>query len=123
LLSPESVLDDLEISQFFQVMSFSEEVGFEKPEAAIFLRTLEAMGYVGPRSNVIFVGDSYKEYVGFKSVYILYKAFANSDYMGATQAGLTAYLLRREGLSGEDEEEKRDIPLERVINSLSQILG
>jgi hypothetical protein len=58
-----SVLDDLGVSQFLQAMSFSDEVGVEKPDAAIFLRTLELMTYDGPRSNVVHVGDSYDQYV------------------------------------------------------------
>jgi HAD superfamily hydrolase (TIGR01549 family) len=42
-------------------MSFSQEEGIEKPNPAIFQRTLEKMGYPGSLSDVLHVGDSYEE--------------------------------------------------------------
>jgi hypothetical protein len=42
--------------------------------------------------------------------------------MGATRAGLAAYLLRREASIDENDEDKRDVPPERIISTLSKIL-
>lgn len=57
----ESVLDDLNISQYFQAMSFSEEEGVEKPDPVIFSRTLEKLAFQGSGSDVLHIGDSYEE--------------------------------------------------------------
>jgi len=105
-LRMKAVLSDLEVTQFFQAMSFSEEERVEKPNPAIFLRTLEKMDYHGPPSNVLHVGDSYDD-----------------DYMGATQAGLSAFLLRRGEREdrGEIGTEMESVPSNRVISSLSEI--
>jgi len=105
-LRMKAVLDDLEVTHFFQAMSFSEEERVEKPSPAIFLRTLEKMDYGGPPSGALHVGDN-----------------PDDDYMGATQAGLSAFLLRRaEGEDqGESEIEVESVPSNRIISSLSEV--
>jgi putative hydrolase of the HAD superfamily len=73
------ILDTLDLTKYFDVVTVSSILGVEKPAPEIFERTLDQLGVVGGRT--LHVGDSPLE-----------------DYAGARNAGLGAALIDRRGL-------------------------
>ncbi len=71
------LLKQLNILAYFDDLTFSDEVGFLKPEPVIFELALKKLG--ADKKNTIFIGD-----------------IKTSDYNGAVKAGLNAHLFRRE---------------------------
>jgi putative hydrolase of the HAD superfamily len=78
-----NILQSLNLSDVFDVVTVSAIEGVEKPAPEIFQRTLDRLG-VAPEST-IHVGDSPLE-----------------DYRGAEDAGLTALLIDRHELFADD---------------------
>lgn len=62
-------LDVLDITEFFEVIAWSEEIGIEKPDPRIFEVMLERVGSTA--AETVYVGDSYP-----------------ADVVGATAAGI-----------------------------------
>lgn len=91
-------IKDLKIDQLFDSVTFSQEVGAEKPEAAIFKKALERMN-VKP-IECIHVGDSY-----------------GRDIFGAYRVGIRPILLERKPLAASNR--KNDCI---CINSLKDLL-
>lgn len=77
------ILDNLGLSGFFDVVSVSSMVGFEKPSVEIFKRTLDRLGVSANRT--MHVGDSPLD-----------------DYQGARRAGLIPILIDRHRLFAEN---------------------
>lgn len=71
-------LETLGLTPFFEALTFSYEVGVEKPHPRIFRTALDRMGVEPARA--VHVGDSYE-----------------ADIQGARQVGLLPLLIRREG--------------------------
>jgi putative hydrolase of the HAD superfamily len=71
-----SVLDALNLSQYFDSFTVSTEVGVAKPDPLVFQTALAK--YSCPPEQVWHIGDSYKE-----------------DYLGATAAGMRAFWIKR----------------------------
>ena len=67
------IQEEFEIFQFFEVFSFSDEMGVRKPESAIFTRTLKGLGV--PPEAAVHIGDDPladvggAEAVGMKTVW------------------------------------------------------
>ncbi len=96
-----TILDRLELSDHFEAVVFSAEVGFEKPHEKIFRTALDRLG-LGPGS-VVHVGDR-----------------ALDDVEGANAVGMHALLIdRRRG--GGDIDDLRALPrrLRRIEAMLS----
>ncbi|TIB75118.1 hypothetical protein E3Q24_00086 [Wallemia mellicola] len=76
-----SVLESLNLKQFFSSISLSYDVGFEKPDYRIFDHALQQSNLedIKPK-HVLFLGDEYK-----------------SDYIGAQQFGIRPLLFYQEG--------------------------
>lgn len=74
-------LTHLELGRFFPVVSYSEEVGVEKPHPRIFHAVLARLGR-NP-AETVYVGDSYR-----------------ADVVGATAAGIVPVLVDRDGRHG-----------------------
>ena len=72
------LLDQMKISQYFDFMTFSNELMIRKPEKGIFIHTLKGLKTI-PRLSV-HVGDD-----------------RDADYMGARRAGMKAILIDRGG--------------------------
>ena len=72
------ILDALDLTRWFDVITVSAVEGVEKPAAAIFDRTVERLGV--PAGACMHVGDSPLE-----------------DYDGAERAGMTPVLIDRRG--------------------------
>ncbi len=70
-------LEELELARYFEVVTYSYEVGAEKPDPHIFRTALARLGVQAGRAA--HVGDSYE-----------------ADVVGARGAGLLAFLIRRE---------------------------
>lgn len=51
------IIDELDITEYFDYITISCEVGFSKPDPRIFEYTFEKMGLYN--KDVLFVGDSY----------------------------------------------------------------
>jgi putative hydrolase of the HAD superfamily len=66
------------LGQYFDTMTYSSGVGFEKPDVRILRRAVAAANASQERS--VHVGDSFE-----------------ADYVGARRAGLHAILLQRGG--------------------------
>lgn len=88
------ILHGLEIDRFLSEIVISSQVGFEKPDARIFLLAAERIGK--PPAKVAHVGDD-----------------PVLDYRGALEAGLIPFLLDRAG------GDHRDL---RTISDLSELL-
>jgi putative hydrolase of the HAD superfamily len=73
------ILAQLELDDFFEVVTVSALEGIEKPAPEIFTRTLDRLSV--PASTTLHVGDSPRE-----------------DYQGAEEAGLAALLIDRRRL-------------------------
>jgi putative hydrolase of the HAD superfamily len=73
-----TVLNDLQILDFFDVITISSETGYAKPHPGIFAAAVQSAGV--PASRVLFTGDSLMD-----------------DCQAARDAGLDAYLLDRSG--------------------------
>jgi len=73
------VMDNLDLSKYFDVMVLSEEVGVRKPAPEIFRIALKATRT--PPNRALFVGDRYA-----------------ADIVGATGVGMHAVLVDRDGV-------------------------
>lgn len=71
-----SLLDEMELTAFFDAIIISSEIGAEKPAPEPFVKCLEALGVTA--KEAIFVGDNYKD-----------------DIEGANAVGIKALYLRR----------------------------
>ncbi len=74
----DQILSKVNLQGFFDVVVMIDTLKKMKPDPAVFLYALEKLKV--NQSNAIFVGDEIE-----------------ADYQGATRAGLTAYLIDREG--------------------------
>lgn len=83
---------------FFDTITYSFDVGAEKPDVRIFRRAIASANAVEERS--VHVGDSFE-----------------ADYVGARRAGLHAILLQRDG------EPPSPCPLIRSLDTLPKLLG
>jgi len=72
------VLARCRVAEFFDTVTFSMEVGHEKPDPRIFRRAVAHAGAIPERS--LHVGDDY-----------------DADYLGARRAGLHALIIVRSG--------------------------
>ena len=78
------LLEDLQLTPFFDALVISIEVGEAKPSTAIFQRCADTLGL--PAAAILHVGDSPAE-----------------DFLGARQAGMGAMAIdRRSRLPGEN---------------------
>lgn len=68
------LLDEMEISNLFEVVVTSDVHGCLKPHPRIFNDTLDQLNI--PAKDAVYVGDNYR-----------------ADYLGATQVGLSCYLI------------------------------
>lgn len=91
------LMDTLDLARYFDVMTFSNEMGIRKPNEAIFLRTLEKMGVSA--KDALHVGDH-----------------PATDIVGARNAGMRGVLLRKPGW--DQDESKADF----VISELREVL-
>jgi putative hydrolase of the HAD superfamily len=73
-----TLLGNLDLDKYFQVIVVSAECGFQKPAVEVFQTAAHALG-MRP-GEILHVGDSYRE-----------------DYRGAQEAGLASVLLERRG--------------------------
>ncbi len=87
----------LGVAPYFDAITVSDLLGFDKPQEEIFLVALSSLEV--DAAETVHVGDSY---------YI--------DYLGATNAGLEAFLLDREGTS------QREVPRLRSLQELPTAL-
>jgi len=88
------VLDELDISRYFDAVILSSRAGITKPDPVIFRQGAREMGL--EVSEILHVGDSYSE-----------------DYLGAKQAGMKALLLDR----------SRQFPIRHSIADLRDLSG
>jgi putative hydrolase of the HAD superfamily len=86
------------LEPFFETVTYSFDVGAEKPDPRIFGRAIAAAGVVPERA--LHVGDSFEQ-----------------DYVGARAAGLHALLLVREG------DPPAPCPAIRALDGLLPVLG
>jgi putative hydrolase of the HAD superfamily len=70
------ILDELDISRYFDAVIISSKAGISKPDPGIFRLSAQKMGL--DATEILHVGDSYSE-----------------DYLGAKQAGMKTLLLDR----------------------------
>ena len=92
------ILRKVGLLRFFDTVTYSFDVGAEKPDVRIFRRAVAAADATAERS--VHVGDSFE-----------------ADYLGARRAGLHAVLLQREG------EPPTPCPLIRSLASLPELLA
>ena len=71
-------LAEQQLADFFESITYSGELGLEKPDPAIFHLAMQRMGSGG--NDAVHVGDSYEK-----------------DVVGARAAGITPILIDREG--------------------------
>jgi len=76
-----SLAAQLGIKHFFSVIVPSQEVGAEKPDPAIFQRTLDHLSLSAGTGQIVYVGNEYR-----------------ADVMGARAAGLIPVLIDRSGV-------------------------
>ena len=86
------------LAEFFDTITYSFDVGAEKPDVRIFRRAISQANATVERS--VHIGDSFE-----------------ADYLGARRAGLHAILLQREG------DPPSPCPLIRSLASLPDVLG
>lgn len=91
------LMDAVGLARYFDVMTFSNEVGIRKPNEAIFLRTLEEMKVSA--KDAMHVGDH-----------------PVTDIVGAKNAGMTSVLLR---IPGWDQDESQ---ADFVVSQLREVL-
>lgn len=91
------LMDAIDLARYFDVMTFSNEVGIRKPNEAIFLRTLEKMNV--PAKDAMHVGDH-----------------PATDIVGAKNAGMRGVLLRKPGW--DQDESQADF----VVSELREVL-
>jgi HAD superfamily hydrolase (TIGR01549 family) len=70
------LLKQLGVYQYFDDFTFSDEIGFLKPDPLIFNTAVQKLGV--PKSDIMFIGD-----------------LKNIDYDGAVNAGLNAHLFKK----------------------------
>ncbi len=90
-----AIRDIAAISEYFDVVLTSTDVGFRKPNTKGYLRLSEELNTM--TGNCVFVGDEEK------------------DIIGANSAGMTSVLIDRNGLD-------RDYGQKHTIKSLSELL-
>jgi putative hydrolase of the HAD superfamily len=93
-----SVLKFHGLDPFFETVTYSQEVGAEKPAPEVFTRALERAGC--PASAALHIGDSLE-----------------ADVAGARRAGLAAIWLNRGGGAG-----PTDVPTVRTLSKLPALL-
>lgn len=86
------------LSEYFDTVTYSFDVGAEKPDVRIFRRAVAQAN--ASEERCVHVGDSFE-----------------ADYLGARRAGLHAVLLRREG------DPPAPCPLIRSLEGLLDLLG
>ena len=91
-------LQKIGLAEFFDTITYSFDVGAEKPDVRIFRRAISRANATVERS--VHIGDSFE-----------------ADYLGARRAGLHAVLLQRDG------EPPSPCPLIRSLASLPDLLG
>lgn len=91
------ILTQAGVSEYFDTITYSAEVGAEKPHARIFRRALSQAG--AEAEQAVHVGDQYE-----------------ADYLGARNAGLHGLLVLREG------EPPAPCPHVRSLESLLDLL-
>ena len=99
------VFRSLAISRLFQSLIFSNEVGIEKPEPAIYAKSLAEIGL--PAESCLFIGDG-----------------GSRELTGAGRAGMNAVLIRVD--SEIEEEGWLDDAAEwkgPTISSIDEVLG
>jgi putative hydrolase of the HAD superfamily len=99
-LFPHKVREDLEqlgIAPYLDAAVFSSEVGFRKPDARIFLHTLNALGE--SPADAVFVGDR-----------------LNDDVVGAQAVGMRTILTREFRV-----EEPSDVRPDAVVEKLAEV--
>jgi len=92
-----SLLDELGLNPYFDVVITSSEVAATKPEPRIFKEAVKRAGVAA--AETIYVGDQYE-----------------IDVMGARGAGLKALLLDR-------DDYRRDVAAEEKIKTLKELKG
>jgi HAD superfamily hydrolase (TIGR01509 family) len=91
-------LRKLGLARYFDTVTYSFDVGSEKPDVRIFRRAIATANATEERS--VHVGDNFE-----------------ADYLGARRAGLHAILLQREG------DPPTPCPLIRSLSALPDLLG
>ena len=92
-----AILEQLGLAKYFDTITYSFDVGAEKPDVRIFRRAIAQANATEERC--VHVGDSFE-----------------ADYLGARRAGLHAVLVCREG------EPPAPCPLVRSLDGLSDLL-
>ena len=92
------ILRSAGLAQYFDTITYSADVGAEKPHARIFHRALAQANVEAERA--VHVGDQYE-----------------ADYLGARNAGLHAVLVTREG------DPPAPCPHVRSLEGLREVLG
>jgi putative hydrolase of the HAD superfamily len=101
------LIHDLELAQYFDALTVSARVGFQKPHQGIFEHALNAL-QVEPQ-HAMHVGDSY-----------------NADVAGARRMGIEPVLIDRVGADParvRDENDDPDLPIVADLNELLDMLG
>jgi len=92
-----AILEKLGLAEYFDTITYSFDVGAEKPDIRIFRRAVAQANATEERS--VHVGDSFE-----------------ADYLGARRAGLHAVLVCREG------EPPAPCPIVRSLDGLADLL-
>lgn len=92
------ILEEVDLARFFDTVTYSFDVGAEKPDTRIFRHAIATAGATAKQS--VHVGDSFE-----------------ADYLGARRAGLHAILLQREGAP------PAPCPLIRSLSALPDLFG
>lgn len=103
--SARPILDELELTQYFDYIIISSEVGIEKPDPRIFHKALEESG--ADASACLYVGDNYYD-----------------DAVGSRAAGIDCLIINRYGSFGVEElDDCRIIPDIRSLLSCAEAAG
>ena len=94
------ILKALGIRDFFDFVTYSDDVGYDKPSPRIFEDALSKAGGIPP-ARILHVGDSYGD-----------------DVLGARNVGITGVLLETDGTEAE-----ADCPRIRNLLELADLLG
>jgi putative hydrolase of the HAD superfamily len=97
------LIHDLELARYFDGLTVSARVGFQKPHRGIFEHALAQLG--ADPARALHVGDSYK-----------------ADVQGARRAGMSAVLIDRNGTDPARLREEHDDPDLTVIADLLELL-
>lgn len=118
-----SVIADLDLSSYLDIIVISEEEGIEKPDKRIWERTCSYVDVHLPEA--CHIGDE----LIWSVLCLFYINFhrsneMSSDYHGAKNAGLRSFLLRRSGPEGEGERKDPDEDLSdvEIIQTFDELL-